>query len=68
MNGSRKKINKSTWLPCVLAIYFLGMAIWFGPELIRNGETLYFILISVVEIIMIIAVRFFYLAKEKKGE
>lgn len=50
----------------VLAIYFIGMAIWFGPELIRKEEYLRFILVSVVEIAVIIAVRYFYKAKEDR--
>ncbi len=64
MPNNRKNIPKSTWLPLVLAIYFIGMAVWFGPELIRKGEILRFILVSIVEIAVIIAVRYFYKAKE----
>lgn len=61
-----RKIKKSIWLPCVLAIYFIGMAVFFGPQLIRDGETFRFILVSAVEIIVIIAVHYFYKRKERQ--
>lgn len=63
---SKKTIKKSLWLPCVLALYFIGMAAWFGPQLISNGETTRFILVSIAEILVIIAVRYFYLRKEQQ--
>ncbi len=61
----RKAIKKSIWLPSVLTLYFLAMAIIFGPDLIRNGETLRFIIVSVIEIAIIIAVHFFYRHRER---
>lgn len=64
--SERRRIKKSVWLPAVLTLYFLGMAIFFGPQLIRDGETLRFILVSIVEIIVIIAVHLFYKRKERQ--
>ena len=65
--NSRRKIPKSVWLPIVLTIYFLGMAIYFGPQLIKEGETTRFILVSIAEIAIIILVRLFYKRKERNN-
>lgn len=54
-------------MPSVLTLYFLAMAIIFGPDLIRNGETLRFIIVSVIEIAIIIAVHFFYRHRERRN-
>lgn len=64
--NEHRKIPKSTWLPIVLAIYFLGMAIYFGPQLIKDGELLRFILVSVAEIVIIILVHIFFKRKERQ--
>ncbi|MDE6071289.1 MAG: hypothetical protein K2G53_01915 [Muribaculaceae bacterium] len=63
--GNQRKIRKSIWLPALLALYFLGMAIYFGPQLIREGETLRFILVSVAEVVIIILIHFFYKHRER---
>lgn len=63
----RKPIKKSIWLPAVLTAYFLGMAIYFGPELIRNGETTRFITVSVIETAIIIGVHLFYRRRERNN-
>lgn len=55
---------KSTWLPAVLTLYFLGMAVYFGPSLVNQGEILRLVVVSVIEIIIIIAVHLFYKKKE----
>lgn len=64
--NNRRKIKKSVWLPTLLSIYFLGMAIYFGPGLIRAGELTRFIIVSVIEIAIIIAVHFFYRHRERQ--
>jgi len=64
MNNNRK-LKKSVWLPCLLALYFIGMAVFFGPGLIRNGETARFITVSAIEIAIIVAVHFFYRRRER---
>ncbi|MBJ2196439.1 hypothetical protein EEL52_12430 [Muribaculaceae bacterium Isolate-113 (HZI)] len=63
----RKKIKKSVWLPAILALYFICMAIFFGPELIRNGESTRFITVSVIEVVIIIACHFFYKHRERNN-
>ncbi len=64
---NRKAIKKSIWLPSVLTLYFLAMAIIFGPDLIRNGEITRFVIVSVIEIAIIIAVHFFYRHRERRN-
>lgn len=58
-------MKKSVWVPILLAIYLIAMALWFGPRLIREGETLRLILVVIVEAIIIILVRLFLLRKER---
>lgn len=62
----RKKLKKSVWLPTLLALYFLAMAIYFGPKLINEGETTRLIVVSIIEIIIIIAVHIFYKRRERQ--
>lgn len=64
---NKRKIPKSIWLPSLLAIYFIGMAVFFGPELIRNGEVTRLIVVSIVEIIIILAIHLFYKHREKRS-
>lgn len=58
-------MKKSVWVPILLAIYLIAMAAWFGPELLRNGETFRFVTVCVVEVIIIILVRLFLVRKER---
>ena len=65
MTPPRRKIKKSVLLPAILLIYFLAMAIIFGPELIRAGEITRFAVISAIEIVVILLCHIFY---KKRGQ
>lgn len=65
IKNSKGRIRKSIWLPTLLSLYFICMAIAFGPELIRKGEILRFSLVSAVEIVIILLVFLFYRRREK---
>lgn len=62
----KKKIPRSTWMPCLLLIYLFGMTAWFAPELISNGETARLIIVFVTELIMIIVLRIFLKKREER--
>lgn len=53
-----KKIPNYNLIPALLLIYLAGMSIYFGGEMIRNGETLRFIIIVAVELAIIFLLRF----------
>lgn len=58
-------IKKHIWLPLLIFIYFLVMAIIFGPRMIQEGEWLKFSLLCVAELGILILLRFFLLKKEQ---
>lgn len=58
-------IKKHIWLPLLIFIYFLVMAVIFGPRMIRDGEWLRFSLLCVGELGILILLRFFLLKKEQ---
>lgn len=60
-----QRIPKYKWLPVILFLYFAGMSIYFGKDLILSGQYLRFTIISVVEILVIIAVYFTQKGKYK---
>lgn len=59
------KVKKSVWLPSIIFIYFLAMAIIFGKEMIAAGETLKFMMICGTELVIIILLVIFLRKKEK---
>lgn len=63
---NKKKIPRSTWMPCLLLIYLVGMACWFAPQLIANGETMRLVLVFISEVAIIILLRVFLLKQEKQ--
>lgn len=66
--GNRKRIPKSTWMPCLLLIYLFGMTIWFAPSLIANGEIARLIIVFVSELAIIIALRIFLKKREEQKD
>jgi membrane protein implicated in regulation of membrane protease activity len=66
--NNRKRLPKSVWLPVILLIYLIAMAVYYGPRLIAGGETLRFILISLVELAIIILLWYLLRRKERKEE
>ncbi len=54
-----RKIPKSKWIPALLLIYLAIMIITFGKENISNGETVKFVVIILIELLVIIALYFF---------
>lgn len=59
-----RKIPKSKWIPALLLIYLAVMIITFGKENISNGETVKFVAIILIELLVIIALYFFLKKKE----
>lgn len=59
------KIKKSVWLPTVISIYFIAMAVIFGKEYIAAGEWVKFSLTCAAEIIVIILLVIFLRKREK---
>lgn len=60
----KNNIKKSVWLPTLIFIYFLAMAIIFGPEMIKGGVSAKFIIICSCEIIVIVLLIAFLKRKE----
>lgn len=46
--------------------YLAGMSIYFGGDLIRNGEALRLIVVSLIELVLIAALYFFLKKKESR--
>ena len=63
---SRKRIPRSVWLATLLLCYLAGMSIYFGGDLIRNGEALRLIVVSLIELALIAALYFFLKKKESR--
>ena len=63
---SRKRIPRSVWLPTLLLCYLAGMSIYFGGDLIRNGEALRLIVVSLIVLALIAALYFFLKKKESR--
>lgn len=62
-----KKIKKSIWLTAILMIYFLAMTAFYGPELVKTGQTTRLITVAAVEIVVLIALYFFLKKRERLG-
>lgn len=58
------KLRKSVFLPIVISIYFIIMAVWFGRDLIAAGRIGQFSTICAVEIAVIIAMIIFLRKRE----
>lgn len=56
---------KYIWLPALLAIYFIGMTIYFGLDLLRQGEAARFWLTVGAEAVVLTALVFFLRKREK---
>lgn len=59
------KLKKSVWLPTVIAAYFIIMAIYFGPEMIKAGRTLQFSLTCLAEVIVLVLLVIYLRKREK---
>lgn len=46
------------WIPALLAIYFIFMAVHFGMQLLENGESLKFWLTIVAETLVLLALSY----------
>lgn len=53
LKNSGKKIPKSKWLPILLLLYLIGMAIYFGIDKLKNGETIEFFAIILIDLLVI---------------
>lgn len=68
MPGNNKKLRKSIWLPGLLFIYLLAMTIIFGADLIRGGEWMRLISVSVIELAMIIVLHILLKKQEERKQ
>lgn len=66
--NNRKKIPKSTWMPCLLLIYLAGMTIWFAPSLISGGEIGRLIFVFISELVIIYVLYRFLKKREKQQD
>lgn len=48
-------------------IYFLAMTAFYGPELVKTGQTTRLITVAAVEIVVLIALYFFLKKRERLG-
>lgn len=65
MSGNSKRLRKSIWVPGLLFIYLLAMTLIFGADLIRGGEWMRLVSVSVIEL-AIIAVLHILLKKQEE--
>jgi len=59
------KNNRHIWVPIVIGIYFIFMAVYFGRDLIASGQYLRFGITAGVEILLLVAL-FFALRRRRK--
>ena len=68
MPGNNKKLHKSIWLPGLLFIYLLAMTLIFGTDLIRGGEWMRLICVSVIELALIAALHILLKKREEREQ
>ena len=68
MPVNNKKLRKSIWVPGLLFIYLLAMTIIFGADLIRGGEWMRLISVSVIELAMIIVLHILLKKQEERKQ
>lgn len=56
---------KYIWLPALLGVYFAFMTVYFGLDLLRNGETTRFWATAGTEIVVLCALVFFLKKRER---
>lgn len=56
---------KYIWLPAIIGVYFIVMAIWFGRDLLASGQYLRFISIIVVELLLLVGLFFSLRRRER---
>ena len=67
-SGIRRKIPRSQWLPALLLVYLLGMTIYFGRDLIRQGEIARLVTVFLLDLGIIALLYFFLKKRESKKE
>lgn len=68
MPGNNKKLRKSIWLPGLLFIYLLAMTLILGTDLIRGGEWMRLICVSVIELSLISALHILLKKREEREQ
>ncbi len=68
MPGNNKKLRKSIWLPGLLFIYLLAMTIIFGADLIRGGEWMRLVSVSLIELAMIVVLHILLKKQEERKQ
>lgn len=68
MPGNNKKLRKSIWLPGLLFIYLLAMTIIFGADIIRGGEWMRLVSVSLIELAMIVVLHILLKKQEERKQ
>lgn len=68
MPGNNKKLRKSIWLPGLLFIYLLAMTLIFGADLIRGGEWMRLVSVSLIELAMIVVLHILLKKQEERKQ
>lgn len=68
MPGNNKKLRKSIWVPGLLFIYLLAMTIIFGADLIRGGEWMRLVSVSLIELAMIVVLHILLKKQEERKQ
>lgn len=68
MPGNNKKLRKSIWVPGLLFIYLLAMTIIFGGDLIRGGEWMRLVSVSLIELAMIVVLHILLKKQEERKQ
>lgn len=68
MPGNNKKLRKSIWVPGLLFIYLLAMTLIFGADLIRGGEWMRLVSVSVIELAMIVVLHILLKKQEERKQ
>lgn len=58
------KIKRYIIYPILLLIYFIAMAAWFGPELVKAGQTWRLYLVGAIEGVILVLLYIFLRKKE----
>lgn len=62
----RRRIPRSQWLPALMLIYLIAMTLYYGGDLIAQGEIARLVIVFIIELAIIIALRIFLKKREER--
>ena len=61
-----RRFPRSQWLPALMLIYLIAMTLYYGGDLIAQGEIARLVIVFIIELAIIIALRIFLKKREER--